>query len=264
MEHGTTTHCGYWFVDLGQSHVWSPPHGFLTPCSQHELPAEIAAQDVHAFMTHDGQNCYWVDLSEQQHQLPRISLRDLIHQDATTFHLASLAMQRARFYKTHQFCGQCGLPLTFSEQQWMATCPCGREFYPPVNPCIIVAITREDSILLAVHQRHAHLNPPLYTLLAGFVEPNESLEQAVAREVREEAGIEVTDICYHGSQPWPFPHNMMVAFTARYLSGTIKIDTDELVSAAFYPYNQLPPFPPKGSVAYDLIVKTCQRLNTGS
>ena len=117
----------------------------------------------------------------------------------------------------------------------MATCPCGREFYPPVNPCVIVAITRDDSILLAVHKRHANMQPPLYTLLAGFVEPNESLEQAVAREVREEAGIEITDIQYHSSQPWPFPHNIMMVFTARYqCSGTIKIDEEELVSAEFY------------------------------
>lgn len=130
-------------------------------------------------------------------------------------------------------------------------CPdCGLLSYPRISPAIIVLVMKEDRLLLA----RAHRHPPgFYSVLAGFVEPGENLEEAVAREIREEVGIEVEDICYFGSQPWPFPDSLMIAFTCRYSSGDITLEEDELQDAGWFSPSDLPPIPPKISIARQLI-----------
>ena len=118
---------------------------------------------------------------------------------------------------------------------------------------IIVAIRRDDSILLAQHTRHRN---GVHTVLAGFVEVGETLEQAVAREVMEESGIKVKNLRYVTSQPWPFPQSLMTAFMAEYDSGDIVIDPKELLEANWYRYDDLPLLPPPGTVARRLIEDT--------
>ena len=141
-----------------------------------------------------------------------------------------------------------------SKTEWAMLCShCRERYYPQIAPCIIVAIRRDDTILLAQHTRHRN---GVHTVLAGFVEVGETLEQAVAREVMEESGIKVKNLRYVTSQPWPFPQSLMTAFMAEYDSGEIVIDQKELLEANWYRYDDLPLLPPPGTVARRLIEDT--------
>jgi NAD+ diphosphatase len=127
---------------------------------------------------------------------------------------------------------------------------CGTKYFPTVSPAIIVSVIRDDKILLA----RAHRFPPgMYSVIAGFVEPGENLEQCVRREVMEETGIEIRDIRYFGSQPWPFPNSLMIAFTSRYAGGRIVIGEDEISDAGWFGREDLPVIPPPVSIARRLI-----------
>ena len=137
-------------------------------------------------------------------------------------------------------------------------CPsCQYSQYPRINPCVIVAISKDDTILLARAQR---FNRPMYSLLAGFVEAGETLEQAVAREVLEEVGVQLKNIRYFGSQAWPFPSNLMLGFTAEWASGDLVLQEEEIMDAQFFRYDALPQTPPAGSIAYQLIHATVTEL----
>ncbi len=168
------------------------------------------------------------------------------------FELISRALQLIEWQKNHRFCSHCGTPtVRHAQGEFAQICPnCNYTAYPRVNPCIIVAITKGDQILLARSHRFAN---GMFSLVAGFVEVGETLEQAVAREVKEEVGLEITNIRYVSSQPWPFPTNIMLGFTADYAGGELVLQEDEIAEAAFYPFDQLPLIPPKGSIAHSLI-----------
>lgn len=171
------------------------------------------------------------------------------------------AMQLIRWRRDHQFCSRCGNPTQLHPSDNATVCPsCHYHQYPRVQPCIITAVVNTTSnkpqILLAHHVRAKDSN--MYTVLAGFVEVGESLEQCVHREVMEEVGLSVTNLRYFGSQPWPFPSNLMLGFIADYQSGEIAIDTGELIDAKFFDIDSLdkqnsPVTPPKGTIAYQLI-----------
>ncbi|MGL4085564.1 NAD(+) diphosphatase, partial [Escherichia coli] len=153
-----------------------------------------------------------------------------------------------------KYCGYCGHEMYPSKTEWAMLCShCRERYYPQIAPCIIVAIRRDDSILLAQHTRHRN---GVHTVLAGFVEVGETLEQAVAREVMEESGIKVKNLRYVTSQPWPFPQSLMTAFMAEYDSGEIVIDPKELLEANWYRYDDFPLLPPPGTVARRLIEDT--------
>jgi NAD+ diphosphatase len=166
-------------------------------------------------------------------------LRTLLgHFDDWLHALAGRAVQIVEWERTHQYCGACGEPTQHFPNERARRCEaCDQVFYPRLAPAMIVAVERGDEILLG---RSPHFPPGIYSVLAGFVEPGESLEEAVAREVREEAGIEVTDVRYFGSQPWPFPNSLMIGFTARYASGEVEPDGVEMEDAAFFAYDDLP------------------------
>ncbi|MEZ7503527.1 NAD(+) diphosphatase [Psychrobacter sp. Arc29] len=174
----------------------------------------------------------------------------------------SQAIQLLRWQADTQFCSRCANPTVHADQGERAmVCPvCQLRQYPRVQPCVITAITRpnpvsgEMQILLAHHHRHGQQKlPPMYGLIAGFVEVGENLEHAVVREVAEEVNISVADIRYVSSQPWPFPSNLMLGFRASYASGDIIIQEDELAHADFFDLSNLPKIPPKGSIARELI-----------
>jgi NAD+ diphosphatase len=174
----------------------------------------------------------------------------------------SQAIQLLRWQADTQFCSRCASPTVHADQGERAmVCPvCQLRQYPRVQPCVITAITRpnpvsgELQILLAHHHRHGQQKlPPMYGLIAGFVEVGENLEHAVVREVAEEVNISVADIRYVSSQPWPFPSNLMLGFRASYASGDIIIQEDELAHADFFDLSNLPKIPPKGSIARELI-----------
>ena len=165
--------------------------------------------------------------------------------------LAGRAFQVMNWERTHQYCGQCGRPTQAADHERARVCPhCRLTQYPRISPAIIVAITKGPSILLA----HAPRFPEgLYSVLAGFVEAGETFEECVQREVREEVGIEVKDIRYFGSQPWPFPHSLMVGFTAEYAGGEIRVDRKEILEAAWFQADNLPDIPGAYSIARRLI-----------
>ena len=182
------------------------------------------------------------------------SLRQLLDQESGLFQLVGRGIQLAEFYRSHRWCGYCGHEMHHSKTEWACLCShCRQRYYPQIAPCIIVAIRRGEEILLAQHTRHRN---GIYTVLAGFVEVGETLEQTVAREVMEESGIKVKNLRYVSSQPWPFPQSLMMAFMADYDSGEIVIDPKELLDAGWYRFDALPQLPPAGTVARRLIEDT--------
>jgi NAD+ diphosphatase len=161
------------------------------------------------------------------------------------------ARMLAAWQRDHRFCGRCGAATHSAADEHAAVCPrCGLRSYPRISPVVIVRVTRGDEILLA---RPVRAGRRLYSVLAGFVEAGESLEQTVVREIAEEVGIAIGDLAYFGSQPWPFPHALMVAFTAAWAAGQITPDSGEIVDAGWYGAGDLPPVPPQGSIARALI-----------
>tara|TARA_B100002049_G_C16014552_1_gene347377 strand:- start:173 stop:1003 length:831 start_codon:yes stop_codon:yes gene_type:complete len=168
------------------------------------------------------------------------------------FSVLGRAWQYVHFLRTHRFCGQCGGHTTRVEWEMAVQCDqCQHRSYPRISPCIIVAIYRNDEILLARGVRHRETN--MYSTLAGFVESGESLEQAVHREVFEEVGVKVKNLRYFSSQPWPFPHSLMVGFIAQYSEGEIVCQESEIDDAQWFNINALPKVPPKFSIAGQLI-----------
>ncbi len=167
--------------------------------------------------------------------------------------VAGRSWQIAEWDRTHRFCGACGTPTTKLEHERCARCPaCGHMAYPRISPAMMVLVRRDDQILLA---RHHNSPTGFFTALAGFLEAGESVEDAIHREVREEVGLEVRDLRYFGSQPWPFPHSLMIAYTAEYAGGDIALDTSEIAEARWFgPDDGMPPVPPLGlSIAGHLI-----------
>ncbi|WP_017350073.1 NAD(+) diphosphatase [Pantoea sp. A4] len=182
------------------------------------------------------------------------SARQLINEDVKLFQLAGRGVQLAEFYRSHRWCGYCGHEMHHSKREFACLCShCRERYYPQIAPCVIVAIRRGDEILLANHTNHRN---NVYTVLAGFVEVGETLEQAVAREVMEESNVQVKNVRYVTSQPWPFPQSLMTAFMAEYAGGDLKIDGKELQDAGWYRFDQLPQLPPPGTVARRLIEDT--------
>ncbi|MBE0582273.1 MAG: NAD(+) diphosphatase [Desulfofustis sp.] len=165
--------------------------------------------------------------------------------------IAGRADQILTWHRSHVFCGSCGTRLTEKSGEAVKVCSaCAATAYPRLAPAVIMAVIRDDAILLG---RAPRFPAGMYSTLAGFVEPGETLEGAVAREVGEEVGIEVTGITYVASQPWPFPYSLMVGFTCRYLRGEIRVNRDELEDAAWFTVDRLPRLPPRISIARFLI-----------
>jgi NAD+ diphosphatase len=171
--------------------------------------------------------------------------------------LAGRAAQIVAWDRDHQHCGRCGTPTEPVSGERARRCPaCGLTVYPRLTPAIITLIERDERILLA--RGHAFL-PGRYGIIAGFVEPGESLEDAVRREAREEVGIELGRVDYFGSQPWPFPHGIMIGFRASHLRGEITIDDAEIADADWYGIDNLPDIPTKLSIARRLIDDWAER-----
>jgi NAD+ diphosphatase len=165
--------------------------------------------------------------------------------------LAVRALHILEWGRTHRFCGRCGTASEETPGQLARRCPrCGLTSFPRISPAVIVLVRRGDRVLLG---RGNHLPAGLFSALAGFVEPGETLEETVCREIREEVGIEVADVRYVGSQPWPFPDSLMVGFTAEHAGGEIRVDPAEIAEAHWFGLDDLPPVPPPFSIARTLI-----------
>ena len=209
-------------------------------------------EQAHFLGTLDGRPCVAVEEAEAPGP-GFVGLRQLWQQvDGQLWAIAGRAVQVLAWDDAHRFCGRCGAatqPMT--DQRARHRPQCGLDAYPRLAPAVIVLVERDDGrVLLA---RNASFTEPFYSCLAGFVEPGETLEEAVRREVREEVGIELRDIGYFGSQPWPFPHSLMIGFTARLASGEVRPDGQEITEAAWFPPSDLPRLPGEISIARALI-----------
>lgn len=184
-----------------------------------------------------------------------IGLRDLYGRiDDRLYAIAGYATQMLHWQRTSNYCANCGAPLTPIPGEWGKRCSrCGFTAYPPVYPCTITLVYDGDRILMT----HKPGWGARYGLVAGFVEPGETLEQNVAREVMEETGVEVCDVRYWRSQPWPFPHQLMCGFYARYAGGALRADNDELDDARWFTKDDIrsgrPVLPAPLSIARQLI-----------
>jgi NAD+ diphosphatase len=182
--------------------------------------------------------------------------------DEETFWVAGRAIQLAEWMSIHQYCGRCAVPTERLPEERAFRCPkCEFHYYPQICPAIIVLVRRGDEALLA---RSTRFPLPMYSTLAGFSEVGETLEATLVREVREETGIEVKNLRYFGSQPWPFPRSLMIGFFAEYAGGELKIDPNELVDAQWFRAEALPQVPPRLSIARALIDAWVQEVTTRS
>ncbi|MGY3969795.1 NAD(+) diphosphatase [Aeromonas enteropelogenes] len=243
-----------WFVLGGDHLVLLDEQGHIPQGALSQLPAFLHTKSFERFDEWEGLPCYLLDLGEEAETSLMTPLRQLmVAGDEEGFRLAGRAWQLATFRRTHRFCGECGAPMAPKAGEWAQGCRHGHIVYPRISPCIIVAVRKGPAILLAAHRRHHQVEDPMYTVLAGFVEAGENLEQCVAREVFEESGIRVRNVRYVANQPWPFPHSLMMGFTADYESGEIRIQDEELVAADFFEADRLPRLPPHGTIARRLI-----------
>ena len=215
----------------------------------------LAAIRTQYLGTLDGVHCYAAEIapdSDAPDGMAFTGLRELFYAlPEDLYRLAGRAFLIMDWDRTHQYCGRCGHPTEQVAAERAKRCPrCELTTYPRISPAMITAVVKDNQILLA----HAHRMPNgMHSVLAGFVEAGETFEECVRREVMEEVGLEVTDIRYFGSQPWPFPNSLMVAFTAKYAGGEIRIDPSEILSADWYSADNLPTIPAPFSIARRLI-----------
>ena len=172
--------------------------------------------------------------------------------DEPTWAAAGRAVQLVEWSRNHRFCGRCATPTVVTPGERSRRCPnCGLQAFPRLAPAVIALVERDDGrVLLA---RNAGWPSWMFSCLAGFVEPGESAEAAVRREVFEEVGVEVGDLRWFASQPWPFPHSLMLGFHARYVGGEIAVDGEEISEAAWFGPDDLPELPGPISIARRLI-----------
>jgi len=246
----------WWFAFLGnQLLVHQDPDSARVPYLREFLELGVPHNGAHYLGELDGRSCYAVDLKENPDVPQGMTLEGLRkvygRLDEELFWLAARAVQIVDWDRTHQFCGRCGVPLKPRETERAKECPkCGLLHFPRLAPAVIVLVERGNQLLMA---RSRHFAPGVYSVLAGFVEPGETLEEAVEREVFEEVGIRIKDVRYFGSQPWPFPHSLMIGFTAQYAGGEIRINDGELEDAGWFTVERLPGQPGKISIARRLI-----------
>ncbi len=251
MTTSNDTHV-YWFVFFGDSLLLKKEgESYTIPCS---VASPVPVKNILEVYPFQGAPCRAATVDALPEEIPDflfMGLRasyDLL--DEGLYAVAGKAYELVYWDRHSRFCPACGmktvLHTTISKQ-----CPvCGYEIYPAVSPAILVLIRKGDAILL-VHARN--FKGTFYGLVAGFLETGETLEECVRREVMEETGLEITNISYFGNQPWPYPSNLMVGFIADYVSGTIRLQDDELSSGDFFTKENLPELPRKPSLARRMI-----------
>ncbi len=212
-----------------------------------------------------GRHCWAVDVEIQAPAAPTdqlfYDLRRLFGQvDEATWLAAGRAVQLVEWARNHRYCGRCGTPTAESAGERARRCPrCGLLAFPRLAPAVITLVEREDGRALLA--RNARWPRETYSCVAGFVEPGETIEAAARREIAEEVGIEVDGLRYFGSQPWPFPHSLMLGFHARYAGGEINCDVREIAEARWFSAQELPILPGPISIARRLIDDWLRRVS---
>ncbi|NLD39574.1 MAG: NAD(+) diphosphatase [Desulfatiglans sp.] len=246
----------YWFLINEQKIIVLSENGAMSIPRYNTLKEyEIRSDHIQYMGTYNNISCYAAEI-ESTEALPGclvvhppLTLLDRL--DSDLVRLSGLAGQFITWSRNHRFCGKCGGSTKDKNDERAKICtPCGQVYYPRLSPAIIVAVTKDDKLLLASSPR---FRSKFYSVLAGFVEPGETLEGCVKREIKEEVGIEVKNIKYFDSQPWPFPDSLMIGFTAEYDSGEIKPDKKEIVDVGWFKRDEIPGIPSSISIARRLI-----------
>lgn len=221
--------------------------GQFTPLTEADT-AFIDSLDAqsHYLGMQDDIACYAIDAVSLPADAEKGGLRSVFGRtDNDMLALAGRAQQVCDWWRTHRYCGRCGAEKRPHPNDRAMVCDdCGIHAYPRLSPSIIVLVHHGDEVLLA---RNHRFPAGMYSTLAGFVEPGESIEQTVRREVKEEVGVTVGHLEYLGSQPWPFPNSLMLGFHAEFESGSIVCQEDEIADAQWFPVDNLPEIP--GAVA---------------
>jgi len=217
---------------------------------------------VHYLGELDGVGCVAVTLPDdapEPNGLSYAGLRSLFFRiPERLLAIAARAFQVVEWHRTHRYCGRCGTAMCEKPGERAKECPsCGHTAYPRLSPAMMVLVTRGRELLLARAQRFP---PGMYSALAGFVEPGETIEDCIRREVREEVGIDIDNITYFASQSWSFPHSLMIAYTAEYAGGELTPDQTEIAEARWFPWDAVPDLPPSISISRRLIEATVARL----
>ena len=251
-----TTPCAWFVFNSGQVLIEKKTGGYHIPVGT-EPPTEVPiGSTVHLIGTLDGRTAKTYAIhhpvaGDEQSPCMMKDLRasfDVLPPEE--YRMAGKAAQILNWDKNSRYCPMCGVP-TVQVSPIAKRCPeCRQEFYPRISPAVIVLIKKADSILL-VHARN--FRGSFKGLVAGFLEPGETLEECVHREVMEETGLTIRNLTYFGSQPWPYPSGIMVGYYADYAGGTIKLQVEELSAGGFYPKDRLPEIPKKLSIARQLI-----------
>lgn len=243
------------FVFRGNEMLWRDGD-FSLPDPAVVKSLAIGAENVFPVGVHNKEYCAaaWVarDASAPEGYVFK-GLRSLFGRvDEDTLAIAGRAFQIADWARNHRFCGACGKPMARIDGERAMKCACGHVAYPRIAPAMMVLVKKGGAILLA--RNVAVPAGGRMSALAGFLEPGESVEDAVHREVHEEVGLFVKDLRYFGSQSWPFPGSLMIAFTAEYSSGDIKVDPAEIAEARWFgPGDALPELSPPQSISRALI-----------
>jgi NAD+ diphosphatase len=246
----------WWFVFRGNTIlVKRDPTRVELPFVAHPQALGLDPLRTQYLGTLDGRHCFSAECPEDAEppdDLHFAGLRSLFGViDDATFLLAGRAVQIVDWDRSHRFCGRCGTPTERKENERSRACPsCGQTHYPRLAPVAMALVRRGRELLLA---RSPHFPPNMMSALAGFVEPGESLEECLIREVHEEVGVIVNNLRYFSSQPWPFPHSLMVAFHCDYVSGDITPQEGEIEAADWFTPEQLPVLPHRLSIARRLI-----------
>lgn len=248
--------CGWFVFYGGQILIEKQTDGYHIPCGE-EPPFPVPeGNTIHIIGTINGHTAkaYALDAPVSGDENSPRMLKDLRASfdvlPRKEYDCAGKASQILTWDRNSRYCPCCGV-ATVQVAPIAKRCPqCGQEIYPRISPAVIVLIKKEDSILL-VHARN--FRGTFNGLVAGFLEPGETLEECVCREVMEETGLHIKNLKYFGSQPWPYPSGIMVGYTAEYESGTIKLQDEELSRGAFYTRGNLPEIPKKLSIARQLI-----------
>jgi NAD+ diphosphatase len=246
----------WWFVFMSDKMmVAEADEKISVPCFI--SPAELGLEPIREWYlgTLAGHRCYCADISETASVPDKMAFRGLRYLygrlEESLHRIAMKAVHMIDWDRTTRYCGYCGMETIRARGMIAKECPCCELLiFPRISPAVIVLVERENRVLLA---RVKRFTSELYSVLAGFVEPGETLEEAVQREIEEEVGVRVKNIRYFGSQPWPFPDSLMIGFTAEYESGEIKIYDAEIVDAGWFDPERLPTIPGKISIARKLI-----------
>lgn len=256
MEEEKKPLCGWFVFNSGQVLIEKTPDGYHIPYSP-DAPVPVpVGSTVHTIGEINGcpARAYAIHVPVPGDESTPRMMKDLRASfdvlPAEEYRRAGKAAQILNWDKNSRYCPMCGVP-TVRVSPIAKRCPeCRQEFYPRISPAVIVLIKKGDSILL-VHARN--FRGTFKGLVAGFLEPGETLEECVHREVMEETGLRIKNLTYFGSQSWPYPSGIMVGYHAEYESGTIKLQDEELSTGAFYTRDNLPEIPKKLSIARRLI-----------